>query len=125
MTRRKPIPKKRSKLRRGPVRDPKYLTWLHHKFGCIICDGGGIYPVLRSRVSVWNPYGPTEAAHVGARGLSQKCSDRETIPLCARHHRTGSDSHHKLGKKFWAYHGLDRDKLIAEYNRLYHEETGL
>lgn len=56
----------------------------------------------------------TEAAHVGQRGLSQKCSDRETIPLCAFHHRTGPESHHRLGKLFWKHHGLDRYELIRE-----------
>jgi len=67
---------------------------------------------------------PTEAAHVGERGLGQKCSDRETIPLCAAHHRTGPESHHVLGKKFWQHHGLDRDEIVAELNRLYEKENG-
>lgn len=30
--------------------------------------------------------GPVEADHEGRRGLGQKCSDRETAPLCKLHH---------------------------------------
>lgn len=61
----------------------------------------------------------SEAAHVGLRGLGSKCSDREAIPLCAEHHRIGPDSHHALGRYFWAHYGLDRDAIIKELNRLY------
>jgi predicted nucleic acid binding AN1-type Zn finger protein len=35
--------------------------------------------------------GAVEAHHAGERGLGQKCSDRETIPLCAAHHRQWHD----------------------------------
>lgn len=66
----------------------------------------------------------TEVAHVGERGLGQKCSDRETVPLCAEHHRTGPHAHHVLGKNFWDCHGLDRDAIIAKLNEQYREETG-
>ncbi len=61
----------------------------------------------------------TEAAHIGDRGMSQKCSDAETIPLCGEHHRTGKDSHHRLGKKFWAHWGIDKKKLLAELQEAY------
>ena len=64
----------------------------------------------------------SEAAHVGPRGMSQKCSDRETLPLCVEHHREGKDAHHVLQKRFWSYHGLDRDALIAELNARYELE---
>lgn len=67
-------------------------------------------------------YGISEAAHVGERGLGQKCSDRETIPLCVEHHRTQPYAHHVLGKKFWAHHGLDKEAIVAELNRLYDQE---
>jgi hypothetical protein len=35
--------------------------------------------------------GRVEADHAGKRGLGQKCSDRETIPLCSIHHRHRTD----------------------------------
>lgn len=66
---------------------------------------------------------PTEVAHVGLRGLGQKCSDLETLPLCTEHHRTGEKAHHVLGKNFWAEHGLDRDQLIASFQEKYKMEV--
>lgn len=112
---RKPIPKRRSKPRRGVVKDPKYLDWIR-TLPCVVC----ILPwkLEKSGVAYSNVQKtPTEAAHVGDRGLGQKCSDREAIPLCERHHRTGPLAHHVLGKKFWAYHSLERDAIIAQLNK--------
>lgn len=65
----------------------------------------------------------SECAHIGAiRGLNQKCSDRETAPLCGRHHDRGEpEGHHDLGVTFWTYHGINRDELIAGLNGLYLE----
>lgn len=64
----------------------------------------------------------TEVAHVGVRGLSQKCDDRDTIPLCGRHHRLGKDAHHRLGKRFFEHHGTDRDALIQFYQQKFDKE---
>lgn len=61
----------------------------------------------------------TEVAHVGMRGLSQKCDDRCTIPLCGLHHRVGREAHHKLGKLFFEHHGTDKDALVKFYNEKY------
>jgi hypothetical protein len=99
--------------RRGRVRDREYLAWIR-QFSCVVC--------IPPSSNWWMPFcGSTvsEAAHVGQRGLGQKCSDRETIPLCAEHHRNGRDSVHVLGKRFWPHHGLDRYRLIAELNQRY------
>jgi hypothetical protein len=65
----------------------------------------------------------TECAHVGRRGLGQKCSDYESLPLCAVHHRTGRESHHRLGKRFWAFHCLSRVALVTELRRVYALES--
>lgn len=35
--------------------------------------------------------GRVEVDHVGRRGLGQKSSDRETIPLCTKHHGERTD----------------------------------
>ncbi len=107
----KPIKKKRSKPRRGVVKDPKYLDFIRQQ-KCAACTSWG------SKQS-----STTEAAHVGERGLGQKCSDRETIPLCVLHHRVGMIAAHKIGKKFWVYHSLDRIKLIELYNAQYELEA--
>lgn len=117
-----------SPIHRRSVRDTKYLEWIRQE-PCIICDPFA-YPglLLKRATPVVTGIGyplnlvrmfQTEAAHVGLRGLGQKCSDRETIPLCGYHHRLGPDSHHVLGKKFWEHHGLDRKQLIEEFQRLY------
>lgn len=61
-----------------------------------------------------------EAAHVGLRGLGQKCDGWEILPLCQAHHAQGfPDSHHELGKGFWGFHGLERYAAIRKYWRLY------
>lgn len=95
------------------LKDKKYLAFIASQW-CVVCElvtGSEAGTPLR-----------IEVAHVGTRGLSQKCSDRETLPLCARHHRTGKDAHHVLGRKFWQHHQLDRDALIAELNARYESE---
>ncbi len=118
---RSPVRKRRPGKRRGSLKDRAYLAWLH-ELPCVVCIlpwklwlSGVVYSNVQTSA--------TEAAHVGTRGLGQKCSDRETIPLCGACHRTGRDSQHVLGKKFFQHHGLDKDKIIAELNRLYDEET--
>jgi hypothetical protein len=55
-----------------------------------------------------------EAAHTGPHSLSQKSSDLCAIPLCARHHRTGDDSYHKLGpRKFAEVHELNIRAIVT------------
>jgi len=79
-----------------PARNPQYLRWVR-SLPCAVC-GTSRY---------------IEAAHTGPRGLSQKSSDTSAIPLCARHHRTGNDSYHKLGpRKFSEVHQLDIPALV-------------
>lgn len=94
-------------------RNLDYLRWLK-TLPCAVegCDSGL----------------PTEAAHTtapGRRGMSQKGSDEDAIPLCGAvpwignedHHRNGKDSIHKLGPAFWEHHGIDRNELLG---RLHH-----
>jgi hypothetical protein len=112
--------------RRQPGDDPAYRAFVR-TFGCVVCHGGTL---LRqwpdgTYVAYWQQ-SPTECAHVGRRGLSQKCPDYESLPLCAvEHHRIGPGSHHKLGKRFWGFHGLDRAELIAELQALYRAQGGI
>lgn len=104
----KPI-RKRAKLRRGREYDAEYLRFIRG-YPCVICDSAELFQDTA-----------TEAAHVGERGLGQKCSDRETIPLCEYHHRTGPLSHHSMGRHFWFINDLNKAALIAHYNKLYQE----
>jgi hypothetical protein len=80
-----------------PIRNPRYLQWIR-TLPCSVC---------RTTRTI-------EAAHTGPHGLSQKSSDLSAIPLCARHHRTGDDSYHKLGpRKFAELHQLNIRAMIA------------
>ena len=84
-----------------PVRNSKYLAWIR-THSCIVCGASrGI-----------------EASHTGPHGLGQKSPDTSAIPLCAKHHRTGNDSYHKLGpRKFSQVHGLDIAEIVRRLSR--------
>lgn len=60
----------RSTERKGPERSLEFLAFVR-RLPCFYC---------RTTVAV-------EAHHWGKRGLGQKCSDFETVPLCKRHHQ--------------------------------------
>ncbi|HLG97104.1 MAG TPA: hypothetical protein VKX49_12395 [Bryobacteraceae bacterium] len=48
--------------------------------------------------------------------MAQKASDFRTVPLCLKHHRTGNDSLHKLGRRrFEERFGVD---LLKQAERL-------
>ena len=80
-----------------PVRNPGYLRWIR-TLPCSVC---------RTSRSV-------EAAHTGPHGISQKSSDLSASPLCAKHHRTGDDSYHKLGpRKFAEVHQVNVQAIVA------------
>src|SRR5579863_6685925 len=56
-----------------------------------------------------------EASYTGPHGLGQKSPDLSAIPLCARRHRTGKDSYHKLGpRKFAELHDLDIPAIVVK-----------
>jgi len=98
--------KRRAKISgRQPLQDEEYKAWIRTLPCCVPACAGA-----------W-----TECAHVGDRGLRQKCSDHETLPLCAWHHRIGPLSQHRTGKMFWEIHKLDREALIAAYQLAYKE----
>src|ERR1700679_331254 len=98
-----PLRKKRpGPPRRGRLHDEIYLDFIR-SLRCWICG------TLRH----------VEAAHCGLRGLGQKCSDLETLPLCTWHHRTGPTSHHALGKRFWSFWKVDRYAVFGELREKY------
>ena len=119
--------------------DPDFCRFVRG-FACIVCYRCFV-PMRSIKTNEWDPRtlmstiletywhepqtSPTECAHVGRRGLSQQCPDRECLPLCrVKHHQFGPESHHQLGKRFWSFHGLDRVALIQQLNQIYHRETG-
>lgn len=105
---RTPLKRRGSKpIRRagGAVQNPEYLDFIR-RWGCVLA-------------TTYDCVGAVEAAHVGDRGLGQKCRDQETIPLCAYHHRTGPDSQHVMGKQFWDHHGINRAALVTMYEWIF------
>ncbi len=83
-----------------PARDRRYLAWIR-TLPCLVCG---------TRRAV-------EAAHTGPHGLGQKSPDWSVIPLCSQHHRTGSDSYHRLGpRRFSEKHNLDIPAIVRRLN---------
>lgn len=99
-----------------PLHDPEYLKWIRQQ-PCLCCEAANL---MLERQGERKSFA-TEAAHVGLRGLAQKSSDRETIPLCRWHHREGPFSAHKLQKVFWKFWNFNRDRIVTELNREYDE----
>ena len=83
-----------------PPRNPRYLAWIRTQ-PCSEC--GSTRGV--------------EASHTGPHGIGQKSPDTSAIPLCAKHHRTGNDSYHRLGpRKFSEKHQLDIPAIVRRLN---------
>ena len=57
------------------VRNPEYLVWVRG-LTCVSCG------IDKS----------TEAHHMGARGMGQKCSDLEAVPMCSACHHAWHDA---------------------------------
>jgi len=87
-------------------RDRDYMAWIK-THPCLIC---------KKRRNV-------EAAHVNNEGLSRKCSDRRTLPICIMDHREGKHSLDKNKKAFWIKHGIDPEREIERLNRLYDSQA--
>lgn len=96
-----------SKYAREQARDRKaasaYYRWISEQ-PCVVCGAR-----------------PVTVAHVGERAFGRKCHYSQTLPICVEHHlwEGGPESQHRLGKRFWEFHGLDRDALIAEHQARY------
>ncbi len=102
----KPIPRRRSKARRGPERLPEYRAFVR-QFPCCACG----------RLDRF-----VEAAHTGDHGLSQKSADRSCIPLCEECHRTGQWALHRIGPvRFEEIWGLRIADVIADLGRAWKE----
>lgn len=86
-----------------PERDWKYLKFIR-QFPCVGCGA------TRS----------IEAMHVGPHGLSQKASDKDTLPGCAKCHRTGPNALHRVGPvKFQEQHKICFADLILYFQGMY------
>lgn len=122
--RRSPIKRKARKPKPGD--DPKYREFIR-SLPCLICHKPvyqyGIllewFDVGMTVASIGPQVAPTEFAHLGERGLGQKCPDSEGAPLCAVDHRTGPFAHHVLGKKWASHHGIDKQEIFAMLQEMY------
>ena len=83
-----------------PKRNHRYLAWIRTQ-PCCVCGSTKFI----------------EASHTGPHGIGQKSPDTSAIPLCAKHHRTGNDSYHRLGpRKFSKAHNLDIPAIVRRLN---------
>lgn len=107
MTRSLP-PKRRSKPRRGRVRDFAYLVFLHD-LPCLLSGRGDTQCA-----------GYLTCHHVRFCGSMR--DDFRTVPLCCAHHieGCGNDSIERLGRRKWEEKfGIDLEAAIVNYNAAY------
>lgn len=111
-----------------PARDPQYLAWIR-TLPCIISNPIWLGFVLKDPglafglgwVSVSLQDSPTQACHIGktGKGMRQKCSDYETIPMCQAHHR---EQHGPDGATFFERHPLDLPACWKALRAAYEEQ---
>ena len=113
----------RSATRKKLGKDPAYLAWLH-TLPCCVCESmrQTLAEAGFPESSIPQQSSPTEAAHCGPRGMSQKCPDREALPICREHHREGQFCQHAMGRFFFQHFDLDRDALLAMFQARYDAE---
>lgn len=93
-----------------PDRDPAYLAFLR-TLPCLLCVRG-------------EQCTPTEAAHLGPHGISQKAPDYDAIPLCGGvHHREGRTSASVLGRRFLEFHGIDHRSITQEMRARFNNQS--
>jgi hypothetical protein len=122
-------PPKRTRLKQSkPAPLPQWVKdwweWVRAQ-PCLICGLFSPSWIKFPTEAVGIQLSQTEVAHVGPRGLRQKYDPREVLPLCGvLHHRLGPYSAHRLGKRFWEFHELDREALLREYWERYEVARG-
>ncbi len=79
-----PIVRQRAKLRRGPLKDPGYVEFLHG-LNCVACDRK---PPTQAQASDWHAlFGDAiVGAHTANNGMRSKGPDSSRVPLCPGHH---------------------------------------
>jgi hypothetical protein len=101
MLNRTPIKKRRSKTRRGPLRDAKYRRWLTAE-RCAVSQN-----LLTGRFC--DPM--CDAAHTENNGMASKGPDFSCAPLCRSHH-----AEYDAGREaFETKYGIDMKKVAAEH----------
>lgn len=97
-------------------RDKPYKAWIK-TLPCAVFEARLIATGL---LDILPCQGDVQPHHAGIRGMSQTAHDRTLVPLCSAHHdRRMPHSVHALGVCFWAFHGLDKEKVLADLNARY------
>jgi hypothetical protein len=132
-------------LRRAPIKHHakpqkppeirSYFEWLS-SWPCYVCLSrycaqnsmsiAEVLPEARTIAARWTTRscGRTEVAHVGIRGLSQKCEDTEVMPLGLKHHQRGPEAHHVHAKGwFERVVGEEPERVFVTLQTLYKRET--
>lgn len=104
----KPIPRRRARPRRGPMRCPEYRAWLRERR----CAAA----IITERDCA----GPIDAAHTENNGLSSKGPDSSCAPLCRSHHKKYDSGR----KAFELKYKVDMQKLAAAHWLAYRMERG-
>lgn len=119
----KPIPRRRAKPRRGPLRDPGYLAFLREEGKCIACMMRLGETYVRGTLKLIRP-GNCDPAHGPVNGMRSKGPDNEAMPLCRQHHEEQTS----LGwPGFEAEYGFDRAREADAWYKAYEiwkEATG-
>jgi hypothetical protein len=124
----------RSATKNKTGKDKAYADWIR-SLPCFCCYVAGWLKWLRGEWSIemvipyrWESQTQqtrTEHAHVGDdKGMSVKCDDTESLPLCGWHHREGPESHHRNPRgKFFRLWGFDRDEAVKKLKEAYERQT--
>lgn len=102
-------------------RDTTYLKWIR-RLPCIACLATN---------ELTQTFRQIEAAHVRAgypadgwrpTGMSEKPSDRRTVPLCREHHREGPKAQHNHKERlWWDALGIHPPEFCAALSKAYDE----
>lgn len=114
-----------------PERNPKYLAWIRTS-PCIISNPNWLEMLLRcpplatgitapNWMTVTLQDSPTQACHVGksGKGMRQKCSDYEVIPMSATFHR---EQHGPDGATFFERHPIPLNEVFEALRKAYEEQ---
>lgn len=108
----KPIPQKRTKARRGPMRDPAYRRWCRQELCAVgvACGSETCSPFMRQ----------FDPAHTQNNGMRSKGPDSSCVPLCRKHHTEFDTGRAAFEKKY----GVDLKQIAREHYARYLEENG-
>lgn len=110
--------KRRTKQRRGPLRDPGYRKYLAGK-SCSALSDSPNDEAFEGCDYWWHGYGfATDAAHTENNGMNSKGPDSSCAPLCRKHHREYDAGREAFEKKY----RINMKAIAAEHFARYEKE---